>query len=195
MMKKENIFVTSVIHGDLKCEYDKDEIVKFIHEEERNNQGRNISNRMGWQSFGYTQDLFPRIFKPIIDEIDKNVLDYYKFIGVEKLVQVKQFWINVNRRNSYNIEHTHPGSVASGTFYLKVPKNSGNIVFCRNDGCENTWEGYPGKGKSVESWSHFSWTPKENQLILFPPWLKHRVDPNITDDEDDSRISIAFNYT
>ncbi len=195
MMKRENVFVTSLIHGKLECEYNKDEIIKFIHEEESNSSGRNISNRMGWQSLGFTQETFPKMFKPIIDEIDKHVLDYYRFIGVESFPEVAQFWINVNRKNSYNIEHTHPGSIASGTFYLKVPKDSGAIVFCRNDGCENSWEGYSGKRKSVESWSHFSWTPEENQLILFPPWLKHRVDPNITEDEDDSRISIAFNYT
>lgn len=195
MMKKENVFVTSLIYGNLECEYNKDEIVKFIHEEESNNSGRNVSNRMGWQSLGFTQETFPKMFKPIIDEIDRHVLDYYRFIGIENFPEVAQFWINVNRRHSYNIEHTHPGSIVSGTFYLKVPKDSGAIVFCRNDGCENSWEGYSGKRKSVESWSQYSWTPEENQLILFPPWLKHRVDPNITEDKDDSRISIAFNYT
>ena len=36
MMKRENVFVTSLIHGKLECEYNKDEIVKFIHEEESN---------------------------------------------------------------------------------------------------------------------------------------------------------------
>lgn len=195
MMKKENIFITSLIHGKLSCEYDKDELIDFIHSEEEGGTGRQISNRLGWQSLGYTQEMFPKMFKPIIDEIDMHVLDYYKFIGIPKLPDIAQFWINVNRKHSYNIEHDHPGSIVSGTFYLKVPENSGNIVFCRNDGCQFSWEQYAGNNKSPDSWSAFSWTPQEKQLILFPPWLKHRVDANVTEDEDDSRISIAFNYT
>ena len=33
-------------------------------------------------------------------------------------------------------------------------------------------------------------SPVENQLLLFPSWLSHRVEPNLTEGE---RISISFN--
>ena len=195
MMRKEHIFVTSLIYGKLKCEYDKDKLIDYCHDQEANVLGRNVSNRMGWQSNDYRLDTFPDDWKPIIDEIHGHVIDYYEYIGIRKNIDHAQFWINVNRKYSYNIDHDHPGAMVSGTFYLKVPKDSGAIVFTRNDNCQQSWEHVTGNNKSPESWSAFSLIPEENQLIIFPPWLRHRVDMNVTEDEDDSRISIAFNYT
>ena len=39
--------------------------------------------------------------------------------------------------------------------------------------------------------SSYHWMPaKENTLYIFPSWLKHKVEPNMNNDE---RISISFN--
>ena len=38
-------------------------------------------------------------------------------------------WANINNKEDYNISHTHPYSHYSGVYYVKVPKNSGNLYF------------------------------------------------------------------
>ena len=36
-------------------------------------------------------------------------------------------WANINPTYSYNKTHMHPNSLWSGVYYIKVPKNSGNL--------------------------------------------------------------------
>ena len=36
-------------------------------------------------------------------------------------------WANINPTYSYNKTHTHPNSMWSGVYYIKVPKKSGKL--------------------------------------------------------------------
>jgi hypothetical protein len=90
----------------------------------------------------------------------------------------------------------------SGVIYLKVPKNSGRIAFTRansdadrmdfittyqyetSDMCPNN------PNINVVNWVE----PQENLLVIFPGHLEHYVEQNLTTDDDDSRISLSFNY-
>ena len=38
-------------------------------------------------------------------------------------------WANINPPGGYNKPHLHPNSHFSGVYYIKAPKNSGQIVF------------------------------------------------------------------
>ena len=42
---------------------------------------------------------------------------------------VSAIWANINTKGNFNTPHTHPGSHYSGCYYVKVPKNSGNLYF------------------------------------------------------------------
>ena len=37
-------------------------------------------------------------------------------------------WANINPPGGYNAPHIHPNSLFSGVYYIKAPKNSGNLV-------------------------------------------------------------------
>jgi hypothetical protein len=37
--------------------------------------------------------------------------------------------------------------------------------------------------------------PLEGRLIMFPGWLPHEVEPNLSEEEDNIRISISFNFS
>lgn len=99
-------------------------------------------------------------------------------------------WINYNEsREAINIQHSHDG-VFSGVFYLKTPTGSGNLTLV-NPHINSLWKGCvisnPKNGFTSE---HVSIQPKEGQLIIWPSYLEHFVEPNTC---DDSRISISFN--
>ena len=59
-----------------------------------------------------------------------NYLKWLKNV-IEILVLPKlglgNMWANINPTYSYNKTHTHPNSMWSGVYYIKVPKNSGKL--------------------------------------------------------------------
>jgi uncharacterized protein (TIGR02466 family) len=158
--------------------------------------GRSISNHGGYQSNDlenneYTYSLISRV-NYCVNEVAKSV-------GIlENKLKLKNFWINVNFKKDFNIPHTHNGSIISGVFYVKSPENCGNLVFKNpNDDVMRCYFRYlnliGGNDYSFTEFTSELWeiVPEKNNLILFPSWLEHYVEPNQSDEE---RISIAFNY-
>lgn len=93
---------------------------------------------------------------------------------------VTEMWGNINSKHDYNGSHIH-GEALSGVFYLQVPPNSGRLVLCnpaiRSDGRQIRNPNYPV-------------VPQPLACIIFPSWLEHFVEPNLS---DDTRISMSFN--
>lgn len=92
-------------------------------------------------------------------------------------------WANVLRNGGYNRVHNHPGAVWSAVYYVATgepfpePHGNGNIEFM---------DPRPGNihgGKQI-------FTPEEGQLLIFPAWRYHYVNPFYGKGE---RISIAWN--
>lgn len=106
-------------------------------------------------------------------------------------------WININNKGGYNEIHTHPGSLMSGAFYVKVPPegDAGHICFHRN-----SMEAYTihslglaedlSTAETPHTFATWTYPPKEGRLVLFPSWIPHGVRENETDQD---RISISFN--
>ena len=80
-------------------------------------------------------------------------------------------WLNVNHnRGCINHINCH-GGVLSGVFYLKVPENSGKLVF-HNQGINELWEGYVHIKDYNKITTQLSLVePFEGDLILFPSYL------------------------
>ena len=143
-------------------------------------EGVRKSNRGGWQSklLPPTGELEPLSFE--ISEFCKSIN-----LGINEIV-IPQMWINVNKKNDWNAIHLHGQYNLSGTYYVKVPKDSGNIVFkdprpaaMTNNFMVNTFD--KGEFRKVK--------PIEGLLILFPSYLEHFVEPS---NADEDRISISF---
>ena len=101
--------------------------------------------------------------------------------------KILEMWANISNPKGFNIEHNHPGSFISGVFYLKVPKNSGKIIF-RDPRPIPDWNGDSFFFHALSCNTPIE--PKEKMLLLFPSWLYHRVETNNSNEE---RISISFN--
>ena len=90
----------------------------------------------------------------------------------------------------FNLPHNHGADLVSGVFYVKVPENSGNIVF------QNSSEFLQFNNDNIKNFNEYnsttwSFIPKNQELFLFPSWINHYVQPNLNKKE--KRISIAFN--
>ena len=150
-------------------------------------EGRTASNQGGWQSIDlncYSGE-FGLLAQELI-EIGQNIASSIGYAPVEWY----NAWINKNGAGHFNWDHSHPGCVLSGVFYITVPANSGEITFI-HPSCDAMDDNFV---SSFTPYSSGSWAfmPKENTAYFFPSWLRHRVLPNLNLTEE--RVSLAFNF-
>lgn len=99
--------------------------------------------------------------------------------------EVTQSWCNKHGRGGETLEHTHTFGTFVASCYLKCPPNSGNIEF--KDPLEyhmSSWPVIP----EVSLYREIQ--VKTNDVIIFPGWLKHRVQASQSDEE---RLVMTFN--
>lgn len=153
-----------------------------------------ISNVGGWQSQTYFNDQLDWM-NPHIEHMKKAVDRIFDLYGMEKKCNEVGYWFNINNKDSYNKAHKHNNSVISAVWYIKVPPNSGEIVFERSDDEVIDWLAFANGGnpEKITHHSNYAWgeVPQEGSCLLFPSWIRHRVEPNNTNED---RISIAFNF-
>jgi len=150
-------------------------------------ESRKFSNVGGFQSkdLDYKKS---KLINNLITIINKHVNEYSKILSLKYDLKIDNIWANINNHKDFNLEHTHPESIVSGCFYIKTPKNSGRIIFhSENKFFINTQNLIEQNQCNSASWGY---SPKENLLLLFPSWLKHHVEPNMS---NESRISMSFN--
>lgn len=117
----------------------------------------------------------------------QNVLNYLK-VEYEDFY-ITDCWANINRFGHSHSMHTHPNNYLSGVYYVKVPPNSGQIVF--GDPRPQASAITPRhKENTIANSNQMHIDPEEGKLILFNSWLPHFVEVNQSGEE---RISIAFN--
>tara|TARA_R100001143_G_scaffold36457_1_gene33859 strand:- start:1137 stop:1697 length:561 start_codon:yes stop_codon:yes gene_type:complete len=130
----------------------------------------------------------------LISELVKDILYYgnifFKNFNYEKELELLNIWLNINRHKDSNAAHVHPFSKVSGVFYIKVPENSGNLVFINPQPIECYLDDADLTESNRFNSSIFEIQGEENTLYLFPSWFRHRVNMNLSKEE---RISISFN--
>jgi uncharacterized protein (TIGR02466 family) len=127
-------------------------------------------------------------FKNFNKSLNIMINDYLKSLGENQPISytMKESWITKSIKNCYAHIHNHGNCDVSGVYYFKTNKNDGNIFF------ENPiTESIASKvAKKTYLKPTISCVPEVGKFILFPSWLKHGVDTNIT---DNIRISLSFN--
>lgn len=103
-------------------------------------------------------------------------------------------WLVQSLPGQQSESHFHANSIFCGVFYLKVPENSGNLIFSTNHNDDRNLTSYLDPQVEVQNQYNkriYSLEPKENMLVLFPSTIRHAVETNRSNQE---RISLAFNY-
>ena len=127
-----NVLFPTVIHQfDVPTfkQVQKD-LIKCVYEERRKDpEGVGVSNRGGWQSSSHR---FDKESDPLSKFLIEQVVNYFQKNRILKegvKVRFNNWWININKKGSFNVKHNHPDSSLSGVFYLQCPKDCGKIVF------------------------------------------------------------------
>ena len=158
-----------------------EDFTNYILNEAENKESVRKSNRGGWQS--ELMDPKDENYKPLVDEI----FEFVKSINLNvKEMMVTQLWTNINRKHDYNVIHQHGSYHLAGTYYVKVPKDSGRIVFRdpRPGAIGNLF-----MNKNFDNGELKNVNMMEGLLMIWPSYLDHFVEISNSDEE---RISISF---
>ena len=168
-----------------------EEMYNFIKSnQEKDEIGINKSNVKGWHSKDFNlNDKEPQNFISfILPAIEKVMIDM-NWEKEKQTAKINNMWAIINTGGSANLRHQHGNSTISGAYYVRAPKNSGDIVF------------YDPRPAPVYSHPNVvnpnllnaqinGVSPKEGALVLFPSYLDHSVNENLSSQE---RIVISFN--
>lgn len=110
-----------------------------------------------------------RMFGTAFENIDRNELQIF-------------YWTNINQPMSRNVLHSHKSAIFSGVYYIQGTDtgalriiNPANVLGDCNNYSPFTRD--------------FYYDPTDRDLILWPSWLPHEVESNVSNRE---RINIAY---
>ena len=188
------LFPTPVFHFKLENYQELNiELESYILDlKKKDKDGQRKSNYGGWHSrfFDQKNHKTPKKFASIIQNFLKKIFtDEMGWEYNSDKIKITAMWSIINKKGSFNIQHNHPNAYLSAVYYVKVPKNSGNIKFF--DPKEQKNIRYP----KIKNYTDISAviteiTPKEGDLLIFPSYLYHSVGENLSEDD---RIIVSFN--
>jgi uncharacterized protein (TIGR02466 family) len=168
-------------------------LLKYIYDLQKKDPiGVKKSNINGWHSQPFDlsdpENLTNKFFKSIDIHI-QSVFKSYGWLFDQSKVICTSMWAIINKKNSFNIEHTHSNNYLSAAYYVKAPENSGNFktsnpnIISRNI--------YPKPEKPTEfNSNNITIKINEGDLLIFPAYLPHSVEENKSNED---RVIISFN--
>ena len=170
-----------------------DNLKNYIYQErEKNPDGVKKSNVKGWHSEGF--DLKNESLKRFINEISNNIGTAVKDMGWDletQLVRITNMWAIINKDRAFNERHHHGNSSLSAAYYVKAEENSGDIIFF-DPRQANVFHHPTSREANSLNCQVQSVSPKAGTLVLFPSYLEHKVDENLSNEE---RIVVSFNIS
>ena len=190
MIHRELFFATPVYVKDVGTpEYNK-----YLEEQimtwSKNDLGLQKTNMNGWHS---TTDMHTKPeYSQLVTELMRMQKEIYDNEHIDRHAILGNMWANINPPGGMNMPHLHPNCLFSGVYYIKSNPKSGRLkIMDPRPGAQMYMpmrkEGDPGK----DMWRDANIEPIEGRIVMFPAWLWHSVEENIS---DDIRISVSFNF-
>lgn len=201
-LKRELYFPTFIYYRDLADAGAlngslRDTVYDMRRQDQVGMHRSNVKQAGAWHS---ADDLNRRdAFAPLMAAIESMTQEVYDDLRYDSafIPRIDNMWANISPRGAFNRMHVHPGVIWSGVYYVQTPPQSGRIYFADpRVQAQMLRPRLSDEGRKLSNnWSEVYYEPIAGRMILFPAWLLHEVEPNLSDatgDEGD-RISISFN--
>jgi len=173
------------------------QLEKDIYNWSKNHDGERFvrSNRGGWHSPTDMNDRpeYAEITDWIVSQVQRIKTDGLALHPSTDLI-LDNMWANINSKYDYNVRHNHPHANISGVYYVTAPEPKSKIWFHDPRQSYSMTElnhDADSKINRPDLWHDVHFDPTPGKLILFPSYLDHTVEQNMS---DDARISISFNF-
>jgi len=168
-----------------------EEMFKYIKKlQSEDEKGIVKSNVKGWHSKDF--DMENEAPKNFIKLISANIHQVFKDMDWDlqkQKIKIPSMWAIINKDGANNARHHHGNSDISAAYYIRAPKNCGEIVFYDPRPAPVFSHPICNKPNLLNAMVN-SVNPVEGLLVMFPSYLDHSVNANMTSDE---RIVISFN--
>jgi uncharacterized protein (TIGR02466 family) len=169
-------------------------------ERERDRAGVNKSNTSELGSWHSATNLHKKPeYAPLLAEIDSTLSRMSQELRYAKdhVLKVTTMWSIINPPGNGNRAHVHPNSLWSGVYYVQAPEGAGQIEFTdpRTIIIMNQPKYMAKKKRPRDCWTKVNYKPIPGRMIIFPAWLYHGVDTNVSKETGRAadRIILSFN--
>ena len=156
--------------------YLHDDVADFFGTLVENEDFRTVGENPHWVSRFNLLDDYPEMKKVFTDLVFHTLGD----IENVKKIKITTSWFTATEPNTTPTLHRHQNSWYSGVYYFQ---DSYSGILFKNP-IERDITTY---GETTTNWRLI---PEKNQLIIFPSYLHHKIEKNIS---DTVRHSLAFN--
>ena len=187
-----DLFVTRLYEAEIGNQRLLDDLAHSIRAFARDDEaGRRWSKEhryAGYTSYASLNDLpkrdpaFADLAKLLTRHAAKFAQDCAFDLG--RKPRLDSLWANLLKSGGHHSGHIHPHSIISGTFYVEVPRGSGDIRF--EDPRLPLMMAAPPRADTFVSVQ-----PRPRLLLMWESWLRHEVLPGTGTGE---RLSISFNF-
>ena len=170
-----------------------DDLADYIYKlQEEDKNGVAKSNKGGWHSRNFKlNDKNSAQYKFALD-LQKYILDVFQKFGWKsegKNILLREMWSIINKKNDFNVIHTHPNCYLSAAYYVRAPENCGKFMVENPNSVKKHF--FPQIANKTElNVPVASIDVSEGDLLIFPGYLPHKVGKN---ESDEDRIVISFN--
>ena len=165
----------------------------YIYNLKRENEkGLDRTNVNGWHSQNFNLKDKKSIQYKFLISMKEYIFDVFNNYGWDidpKKIVCTEMWAIINKKDSFNLIHTHPNSYLSAAYYVKAPENCGKFLVENPNSVSN--HSYPKIYKETEFNANIrGLNVKEGDLLFFPSYLPHKVGKNQSEED---RVVISFN--
>jgi len=137
-----------------------------------------------YTTIGHELESKDSLFQRLIQVCTEKVQNFAKEIDVSKNITLYSIWSNINGPGHSQEFHTHPESVFSAVYYIKVNEDSGNVQFLKPS--EMFGKCTLGNLKTRQLYQ-----PHEGDFVIFTSDTPHRV---LLNRSNEDRVSLAMNF-
>ena len=147
-----------------------------------------LASSQGWQSDQTLHELEDfRDLVSCVNSTAKRVLRFLR-IGYDAF-EITGCWANVLAKGAAHRAHSHPNNFLSGVYYVRTHPGTDTINF-HDPRNQTSVIRPPVVELTAENTDQVAVSVKNGTLLVFPSYLQHSVDTNMSEEE---RISISFN--
>jgi uncharacterized protein (TIGR02466 family) len=186
-----NIFNSVIWKSKINYER-KNELIKNLIETYNENPNSFTSNWKCLVHSSFNHQDNGKIPEDLLDIIEEKIIEFLEDCPDELKIKgtyiISEIWYNIYGKNHFQEPHKHGSVLFSGCYYLKLNTNIHHQTTFYNPNFNLDYS-------KLEENSYFCFTPdcEEDDIIIFPSFLKHGTKGIKKNCSDEFRITISFN--